>query len=155
MTTRAPKEAHLTDVAQLGEELGVFSRRYYDWLTERMKHLEVNPGRRKILRLLLENGPMKMSQLASELQLDPKRMTKLVDLMEESGLVTRQTELGDRRAKLVCVTDKGRERWQPINEGFAEIVEGLVDGFTPEERGELLRLITTITGRMYFATDEQ
>ena len=110
---------------------------------------------RKILRLLLENGPMKMSQLASELQLDPKRMTKLVDMLEASGLVERRSEAGDRRAKLVELTERGRERWQPINEGFADIVEGLVDDFTPEERAELLRLVTTLTSRMYLTTEEQ
>jgi DNA-binding MarR family transcriptional regulator len=154
--TRTPQtRSDSAEVARLGEELGVFSRRFYEWLTEEMKPLEVNPGRRKILRLLLENGPMKMSQLASELQLDPKRMTKLVDLLEDAGLVERQVEAGDRRAKLVGLTPRGRERWQPINEGFAAIVEGLVDDFTPEERSELLRLITTLTGRMYLPTTDQ
>jgi DNA-binding MarR family transcriptional regulator len=143
------------DVARLGEELGVFSRRYYEWLTEQMKPLEVNPGRRKILRLLLENGPMKMSQLASELQLDPKRMTKLVDMLEDSGLVERRSEAGDRRAKLVQLTERGRERWQPVNEAFAGIVEGLIGPLSAKERGELLRLITTITGRMYLGTADQ
>jgi DNA-binding MarR family transcriptional regulator len=153
--TRTPQaRSDTTEVARLGEELGVFSRRYYEWLTEAMRPLEVNPGRRKVLRLLLENGPMKMSQLASQLQLDPKRMTKLIDLLEESGLVERQSEAGDRRAKLVLLTDRGRERWQPINESFAGIVEGLIEDFTPEERSELLRLITTLTGRMYLTTED-
>jgi DNA-binding MarR family transcriptional regulator len=154
--TRTPQtRSDPAEVARLGEELGVFSRRFYEWLTEEMKPLEVNPGRRKILRLLLENGPMKMSQLASELQLDPKRMTKLVDLLEDAGLAERQVEAGDRRAKLVGLTPRGRERWQPINEGFAAIVEGLIDDFTPDERRELLRLITTLTGRMYLPTTDQ
>jgi DNA-binding MarR family transcriptional regulator len=155
MTRTSETRSTPAEAARLGEELGVFSRRFYEWLTEEMKPLEVNPGRRKILRLLLENGPMKMSQLASELQLDPKRMTRLVDLLEDSGLVERQVEAGDRRAKLVRLTARGRERWQPINEGFAGIVEGLLDDFTPEERRELLRLITTLTGRMYLTTTDQ
>jgi DNA-binding MarR family transcriptional regulator len=153
---KAPQTAsNAAEIARLGEELGVFSRRYYEWLTGKMKPLEVNPGRRKILRLLLENGPMKMSQLASELQLDPKRMTKLVDLLEDSGLVERRTEAEDRRAKLVQLTARGRERWEPIDEGFADIVESLVGDFTPEERAELQRLITAITGRMYLGADIQ
>lgn len=150
MNGHTSTEAPVAELAQLGEVLGVFSRRYYDWLTERMRPLEVNPGRRKILRLLLENGPMTMSQLASELQLDPKRMTKLVDMLEESGFVERQTEQRDRRAKLVRVTDEGRRRWPQIDAEFAEIVSALVGQFSHEQRRQLLELARSMTDRITF-----
>ncbi len=136
------------DIAGLGEELGSFSRRYYDYLTERLRDNGVNPGRRRIMRLLRDNGPMKMSQLAAEMQLDPKRLTKMVDLLEEAGYVRRVAEPLDRRARNVELTAAGDAAWEAINESFAEAVRDLFANENDEDLAELAILVRDLTQRL-------
>lgn len=140
------------EIARLGEDLGVFSRRYYDWLGDRLRDLQVNPGRRKMMRLLRENGPMKMSNLAGELQLDPKRLTTMVDMLEDAGFVRRVTEPADRRARNVELTPDGDAAWDEINDAFVDHVSELIEGMTPAELAQLSTLIRRMTERIHLST---
>jgi DNA-binding MarR family transcriptional regulator len=52
--------------------------------------------------------PMGMSALAAALNMDPSNTTVLVDRLESEGLVIRQPDPDDRRARLVEATKKGK-----------------------------------------------
>jgi DNA-binding MarR family transcriptional regulator len=49
-----------------------------------------------------------LGQLATELSLSPPSMTRLVDRLEERGLIARQRDGDDRRKVLANLTEKGR-----------------------------------------------
>ena len=53
-------------------------------------------------------GPCHMSVLAERLGFDKSYVTGLADTLEEQGLVERNTDPTDRRAKLLSLTDTGR-----------------------------------------------
>lgn len=55
---------------------------------------------------LLYNAPMGPCQLALKLEMSPAGITKLVDRLENRGLVNRRRHPADRRRSLVCITDK-------------------------------------------------
>ncbi len=65
-------------------------------------------GRGRALRRVARR-PMSMSELAAMLGIDPPNATKLVDDLEEDGLVRRRPHPTDGRAKLVEATRKGRD----------------------------------------------
>jgi DNA-binding MarR family transcriptional regulator len=136
------------ELARLGEELGVFSRRYYDWLADNLRPHAVNAGKRRVLRLLLEGGPLTMSALAAELHLDPKRMTRLVDELAATGFVERVDDPGDRRVKLVCMTDIGRETWASIEDTFVRSVAALVPDLSPRALDDLAATIRVLISRL-------
>lgn len=74
--------------------------------------------RSKALRKLLE-GPVTMRGLAEKLGTDPPYTTLIVDDLERQGLVERSVNPGDRRSKLVTVTEAGR--------AVAEATERILD----------------------------
>jgi MarR family transcriptional regulator, organic hydroperoxide resistance regulator len=58
---------------------------------------------------LLGDGPRPMGELAQRMHCDNSNITGIVDRLSERGLVERQAAEGDRRVKLVALTDAGRE----------------------------------------------
>ncbi|MGK4584648.1 MarR family winged helix-turn-helix transcriptional regulator [Kitasatospora sp. HPMI-4] len=82
-------------------------------------------ARIKALRRLAER-PMRMSELAAELLVDKPYTTVIVDELERRGLVVRSTAPDDRRAKVVTVTDQGRETARLANEILARPPQALV-----------------------------
>jgi len=78
--------------AELEREVGI-SIRWYDVLV----HLEESPD------------GVRMSQLAERILHSKSGLTRIVDRMEEAGLVRRVRPEHDRRAVLVVMTDSGTE----------------------------------------------
>jgi DNA-binding MarR family transcriptional regulator len=82
-------------------------------------------GRTRALRRLAKR-PMRMSELAAELVVDKPYATVIVDDLERRGLVVRATAPDDRRAKVVTVTEQGRELARSANEILARPPQALV-----------------------------
>jgi len=56
---------------------------------------------------ILGGGPRKMSELADALSCDNSNVTGIVDRLEQHGLVRRESAEGDRRVKLIVLTEEG------------------------------------------------
>jgi DNA-binding MarR family transcriptional regulator len=65
-------------------------------------------------------GPVPMGNLAEALHCDSSNVTGIVDRLEERGLVRREPAEGDRRVKLVVLTDEGERLRREIVSRFAE-----------------------------------
>jgi DNA-binding MarR family transcriptional regulator len=61
------------------------------------------------MRVIEPDRPVAMSSLAAELVCDASNVTGIVDKLEARGLVARQGAEGDRRIKMLVVTEKGRQ----------------------------------------------
>ncbi|HEY1584931.1 MAG TPA: MarR family transcriptional regulator [Polyangia bacterium] len=60
------------------------------------------------VRVLEPDRPLAMSTLAEALVCDASNVTGIVDKLESRGLIARQGAEGDRRIKMLVVTEKGR-----------------------------------------------
>lgn len=97
-----------------------------------------------LLGLSLKREPAGMSELGESLGMSPRNMTVLVDGLAKEGLVRRVDHPHDRRIKLVELTPAGR-RVTEQELGPSQLTAAtLFDDFTPEERGELLRLLEKV-----------
>ena len=70
------------------------------------QEFELAPQQIIALRML-GGGPRKMSELADALFCDNSNVTGIVDRLEQHGLVRRESAEGDRRVKLIVLTEKG------------------------------------------------
>ncbi|WP_110590165.1 MarR family winged helix-turn-helix transcriptional regulator [Microbacterium suaedae] len=61
-----------------------------------------------VLCLALDDEPPTQREIAEFLRLDPSQVVALVDDLEDRGLVVRETDPRDRRAKVVAATAEGR-----------------------------------------------
>jgi DNA-binding MarR family transcriptional regulator len=69
---------------------------------------------------ILGSGPRKMSELAQALFCDSSNVTGIVDRLEERGLVRRESAEGDRRVKLLVLTEDGEWMREQITKRMAE-----------------------------------
>lgn len=74
-----------------------------------IEHGLTYPRARALLRLARKQN-MTQAELAYELELEPATMVRLLDRMEENGLIERHADARDRRVKLIVLTRKGEEQ---------------------------------------------
>jgi len=94
-----------------------------------------------VLEALLHKGPLTVKQLGEKVLLTSGSMTAAVDRLIKRGLVTRCDDTKDRRARIIQLTDVGKEL---ISEAFTQhrlAMERAVSGFSQQERVELLPLL--------------
>ncbi len=90
-------------------------------------------------------GPCEVSDVSDLMQMTPAGASQMVERLVQQGLVTRQEVSGDRRVRLVHLTDQGKQAVQDcicIHENW---VHKLANSLTMDQQNEassLLRLLT-------------
>ena len=74
----------------------------------------------QVMALVRLDAPVPMSALAGALHCDNSNVTGIVDRLEERGLVERRPSAGDRRVKLLVLTEAGAELRARIQARLAE-----------------------------------
>jgi len=68
---------------------------------------DLSPSQCHVLHLIEPGRPLPMSRLAGTLSCDASNVTGLIDRLESRGLVRRQPSPGDRRVKVLLLTQSG------------------------------------------------
>lgn len=92
----------------------------------------------------LVHRPMRMTELAEDLEISTASVTGLIDRLEERGLAERLRDESDRRVVHVAVTEEGRRVVVEGKAAFRKRFDALVAPLTPEERAEFARLLNKI-----------
>ena len=71
-------------------------------------------------------------------------MTRLLDRMEEAGLVTRSRERDDRRMVLTRITERGRELLQQVDGPMSELHREQLARLTDPQLRSLIDLLTRV-----------
>jgi len=69
-----------------------------------------------VLQALWENDGLSISDLGERAQLEKSTMTSLIDRMEGAGLVRREDHPTDRRAYKICLTARGKELEEKLDQ---------------------------------------
>jgi DNA-binding MarR family transcriptional regulator len=97
----------MVDAQELARLVAEFGKTYTRRIWAEISKAGTTPARARLLAALQCQGSRKMSELGTEMDVTPRNITKLVDGLEAEGLVTRKPHPSDRRATLVCLTDRG------------------------------------------------
>ena len=106
--------------------------------------LTLGQGQPRILNNLLAHDHISQKELAGLCHLDVTTMSRTLDRMEEAGFLTRERDPACRRACLVCLTEKGREKAREVHRLFQEVDDIIWDGFSEAEMeafGKTLRKV--------------
>jgi len=98
-----------------------------------------------VLMQLHHKGACGMSAISERFEVTPAAASQLVDKLVQSGLIQRVEDPNDRRAKLLNLTDKGRDL---IRQGIEERyrwVEELAGKLTAEERAQISDALNIMT----------
>ena len=85
-----------------------------------------------VLQALWENDGLNISDLGEKAQLEKSTMTSLIDRMEGARLVRREDHPTDRRAYQICLTDRGKELEENLDQVVKRAYQHLTRGI-PEE----------------------
>jgi DNA-binding MarR family transcriptional regulator len=101
---------------------------------------KLTPSKIRALDLLAEHGGLRVGELADRVGIDDATATRLVDRLEEIGVVGRTSEAGDRRATTVALTPAGEELVAGIAAQRQLFFCDVLAALEPAERAELVRL---------------
>jgi DNA-binding MarR family transcriptional regulator len=101
---------------------------------------------RRMLHLLAREDQVRVSDLATQLGLTTAGSTRMLDTLESLGYAGRKRRPDtDQRQVYVSLTPAGKEALRQADLVFLGRVAGLVEGLSPADRGELVRLLSEIT----------
>ena len=104
----------------------------------------LGPAQASALSVLVFGGPRSLGELARAEQVKPPTMTRLVDALEERGLVQRENDPSDARATLIRATPAGSVL---LRKGRARRVQMLAERLAtlrPEEIATLQRALDAL-----------
>jgi DNA-binding MarR family transcriptional regulator len=96
-------------------------------------HGDISVAYFAVLQSLWENDGMSITDLGEKAQLEKSTMTSLIDRMETAGLVRREDHPTDRRAYQICLTPRGKEMEQKLDEVVSRVYRHLTRGITEED----------------------
>jgi DNA-binding MarR family transcriptional regulator len=77
----------------------------------------------RAMRVLAEQGPLSINQLAAGTETTGPATTQLVNGLVAAGYVTRTRQPGDKRSVLVALTDAGREKHMQRQQQLTETLQ--------------------------------
>ncbi len=80
-------------------------------------------------------------EIANTLGLDPSSVVRVIDQLTAAGIMTRKEDESDRRAKLLSLTEDGRERIEVLLAAMRPFRAGLFKNINPAELEVTLKVL--------------
>jgi DNA-binding MarR family transcriptional regulator len=97
----------------------------------------------RVCAALLE-GPLSMSELSRELGVSQSAITQLADRLQDSGMVIRAPDGGDRRVRSLQLTTRARRMLRTRESNRLERVVGVLKGLSDVARSDVLTAFATL-----------
>ncbi|MEL6574425.1 MAG: MarR family transcriptional regulator [Pseudomonadota bacterium] len=107
----------------------------------RFDHHRIGPVGGMILLTISDEEPARPSAIVERLARDKSQVTRLLQLLEAKGLVSRQPDPGDRRATRLILTERGRETVAVLQDAIARALDELLAPLHEAERATLRELL--------------
>lgn len=98
----------------------------------------------RLLAALEDLGPSSQAALGRSAEIDRSDVVATLDELESEGLLKRSPDPDDGRRKIVTMTAAGKRRLLELDDVVAGVQEKLLARLSPEERAELVRLLTAV-----------
>jgi DNA-binding MarR family transcriptional regulator len=128
----------------LGWGLGVALRAYAKAAGAVMERLPGGPRSYQVLTVAGRDRPRTQLALATQLGVDRTVMTYLLDALETAGLVEREPDPDDRRARRVVVTRKGARLLSTIDRRLARAEADVLAPLDAAERATFRGLLQRV-----------
>lgn len=111
---------------------------------EKLEKEGVTSSQERLLTLLYINNGATQSELQQDLLIKPSSVTKLVDVLEQKGLVTRVADSKDARVKIIHLTEKGQLMEAKLWDIKKQMEERISTGLAEQQQRELVELLKTV-----------
>ncbi len=100
------------------------------------------------LMLFLSQPYLTVKHISAKLEVAKSRVSKILDGLEDKGLIQRSQDPTDARVRLVSLTPAGQKKAAAIAEFIAEIHQLLLAQLQPEQRQEVLSSLEVLHASM-------
>ncbi|MED4015707.1 MarR family transcriptional regulator [Sutcliffiella cohnii] len=118
---------------KFGYQVGMVAHLYHNLSNERLAHFDITVAQARVLYILVQHGPQTQVELQQQLYVKASTMTGIIDSLLSKSLIEKTDSEQDKRAKIITVTDKGKELDQKIWEDMSDMEEKILAGFSKEE----------------------
>lgn len=125
----------------LGYTLRLTHVRLYTLFFEMIGDLGLTPARVTALSLIATAEDMNQARLARALDIAGPSALKIVDALEDAGLICRLDVQGDRRRYALALTATGRAKLEQLRLRMAEYEERIAARLSAAEREQLIALL--------------
>src|ERR1700736_172771 len=109
---------------------------------EELGPMEVSSAQFVIIATLSMGGVKSASDLCKGISYDAGAMTRMIDRLEEKGLLRRSRDPGDRRLVNLELTEKGLSALPRMRDASMRVVNRFLQGFTKAEARQLEDFLT-------------
>ncbi|MFD5827360.1 MarR family winged helix-turn-helix transcriptional regulator [Lentzea sp. NPDC060358] len=114
-------------------------------LTARLAEIGLTPRARCVLSSALDAG-LTQTEIADIVSIDKTTMVVTLDVLESAGYAERRPSPHDRRARVVVVTELGREIVAKADDLYEEVVGSVLGSLPDDERAGLVGGLTRLVG---------
>jgi DNA-binding MarR family transcriptional regulator len=122
----------------------------------RIAHTEVTPDQFTVLRIALEGDRRGMTQreLTQAMSSDPNTVASLLERMEKSGWIERQSHEQDRRAHRIRVLPTGKKKYLQVRRLAIALQTEILSVLDEAEREPFLEQLAKVADACRDATDQ-
>jgi len=121
-------------VHQIG--VSIFADEFDGW--------DITPLQFSILWVLLSHSGIDQASLAQYVALDRTTCSNIVSRLEERGCIKRTVDPDNRRAKLVYITDAGKELFENVEGSMEKVSKRILKPLSTDERKIFLSLLQKV-----------
>lgn len=112
----------------------------------RAGYADIRPMHGCVFRFIRDEG-MRLTELAAHAGITKQSAGEMVDDLVDRGYVERIPDPADRRAKLICLTDRGKEAQLVGRDLAAELEARWAERYGPDRFAALRRLLEEMAAR--------
>jgi DNA-binding MarR family transcriptional regulator len=125
----------------VGQALTLAARRHRARQAEMLGGLGLFPGQDQVLRALLSQDGLTMSEVAATLNIRPPTASKMAARLGAQGLVERRGSAADARLVTIHITDEGRALGERLHAVSRKLEKQLVADMDGKDARRLRRLL--------------
>lgn len=111
---------------------------------QQVRELGVTGPQARLLLNLNRRPGQNQGFYADQLEVEPITLCRMVDRLEEAGMVERRRDPADRRAWQLHLTPKSQKLVAKLQQRVDSLVDDMLCGLTSGERAEFARLLKTV-----------
>jgi len=142
-------------MAHIGHLLADNSRLARRAFDERVRADGVTGPQARLLLMLDRNPGENQGHYAELLDVEPITLCRMVDRLEDAGLVERRPDLNDRRARRLHLTANSRAKLTRLRERLDTMVDEILVGLSVAERDEFGRLLTVVRTNLTLQREQE
>ncbi len=127
------------------KDISRLMRRRFD---ARAREIGVTRAQWHTMFVVLRNEGINQGGLAEQMEIEPITACRMIDRLEDAGLLERRHDPDDRRVRRIYLTEAARPLIDQLEIIGAEVTENALAGLSPDEREKLSEILGKIRSNL-------